>query len=79
MGECVDEGGRLGNCPNKGIALLVIVAVTATLCLFITWATNRLVGALAERGWGVGWGIAGGFASGAVLVAVLFALLIALI
>src|SRR4051812_42787549 len=78
MGECVDESGRMGNCPNKGPLLLAIVTVTASLCVLITWATNRLARTLAERGWSAGWAVAGGFSLAAVLVMVIYVALLAL-
>lgn len=78
MGECVDESGRVGNCPNERLLLLAIVAVTASLCLLITWATNRLVGVVTARGHGAAWGVAGAFALAAALVMMLYLLLVAL-
>ena len=78
MGECVDESGRVGNCPNEGLTLLAIVMVTGSLCLFVTWATNQMVVALARKGRGAAWGVGGGFALAAALVVMLYSLLIAL-
>ena len=78
MGECVDESGRTANCPNEGLLLLAIVTVTASLCLLITWATNRLARTMAERGRGAGWAVAGGFALAAMLALTLYGMLLAL-
>jgi hypothetical protein len=76
MAECQDEGGGVGNCPNEGPMLLAIVAVTASLCLLITWATNRMVRRLAEQGRHAAWGVAAGFALATCLVGLLYALLL---
>ena len=76
MAECPEAGGGVGNCPNERLALLAIVAVTASLCLLITWATNRMVRQLAERGRHAAWGVAAGFALAACLVGLLYALLL---
>jgi len=78
MGECVDDSGRLGNCPNERLSLLAVVAVTGSLCLLITWTTNRMAGTLAERGRSAGWAVLGGFVLAAVLALSLYALLIIL-
>lgn len=74
--ECVGVDGNVGNCPNEGIALLAILAVTASLCLFITWATNRMVRSLTEQGRKAAWGVAGGFVLSALLVGLLYAFML---
>jgi hypothetical protein len=78
MGECVDESGRVGNCPNEGVLLLATVATTAALCLLVTWATNRMASACVERERAAGWGVAGGFVLAAALFGTVYGLLLAL-
>jgi hypothetical protein len=68
MGECVDETGKVGACPNSGLFFLAILAVTAALCAFITWFTNRVVTALGPGGWRAAAGVAIGLALAAALV-----------
>jgi hypothetical protein len=78
MGECVDETGHVGNCPHEGLSLLAIIGVTASLCLLITWATNRMIRTLAKQGRGATLGVTAGFGLGVALVVMLYMLLITL-
>jgi hypothetical protein len=75
MGECIDEDGLVGSCPNDWVILLAITAVTATGCFLVRWATDRMVAARATQDKPIGWGIAGGFMVAAALVLMLFGLL----
>jgi hypothetical protein len=78
MGECIDENGLVGSCPNDWLILLAIAAVTATGCFIVRWATDRIIAALAIRDKPAGWGIAGGFLVAAALVFMLLSLLVIL-
>jgi len=73
MGECFDEG-----CPDERLILLAVITVTATLCLFITWVTDRMVRTLEKHGGGGWWAAAGGFVLAAALAVTLYALVLAL-
>lgn len=78
MGECVNDDGHVGNCPNEGLLLLCIIGVTALLCLLITWVTNRMARAIANQGRSAGWAVIGGFAFAIALALALYAVLLAL-
>lgn len=78
MAECLQADGRVGNCPNEGLSLLAIVAVTALLCLFITWATNRMVSSMVAQGRNAAWGVTGGFGLAAFLFGLLYGLILAI-
>ena len=75
MTECWDEAGRRIRCPGARPTLLIGLALTALLCLLITWATNRMVRAFAAKGRNAAWGVLGGIAVGALVVGLLYALL----
>lgn len=74
LGECFDPDGRVHACPHTGITLLTTIAVMAALALVITWTTNKMVDALAQRGRSAAWGVAGGFAVAVGLTLLLFVL-----
>lgn len=78
MAECSDESGVAGDCPNEGLFLLAVIIVTGSFCLLILWITDRIVGELRRRDWGVGWGVAAGFALAITLAGLMYMLVIGL-
>ena len=74
VGECLDENGRVGDCPNEGSKFLLMVLVVGLLCMLITWVTNQLVGLARRRGHAAAWGVAAGFGVAAALFAALMQL-----
>jgi hypothetical protein len=49
MGHCApDAAGRL-QCPGRGPMLMVIVLLTISFCLMITWTTNQIAARLTAR------------------------------
>ena len=79
MAECEDANGLVASCPQERLELLFVALVIAGGCLLITWATNRMVGSLTQRGLGAAWGVCAGFALAAALCVALIVAWLAIV